>query len=159
MWIEHPAAAATADAANAAYGLMLCLMAHAYALAGPSPEKAFAVEAAIGLMKAVTLLGERAARLPAGPANPGCHAGVSFTALRDASALPPGAGARRFFVERFAELADGARALGVRGNLEITTGAGRMVARTQGARLCRCGGSGTKPFCDGTHARIGFRSA
>jgi CDGSH-type Zn-finger protein len=48
--------------------------------------------------------------------------------------------------------------LAVRGTLEITSGTGRCVARVQQARLCRCGGSSTKPFCDGTHARIGFRS-
>ena len=46
----------------------------------------------------------------------------------------------------------------VRGNLEITAGTGRVVARVTKTALCRCGGSANKPFCDGTHARNGFRS-
>ncbi|HEX2669792.1 MAG TPA: CDGSH iron-sulfur domain-containing protein [Polyangiaceae bacterium] len=48
--------------------------------------------------------------------------------------------------------------LHVRGNVEITSGTGRVVARVVQARLCRCGASDTKPFCDSSHLRIGFKS-
>jgi CDGSH-type Zn-finger protein/uncharacterized Fe-S cluster protein YjdI len=48
--------------------------------------------------------------------------------------------------------------LTVSGNLEVLSGTGRMVARLQSAKLCRCGQSGTKPYCDGTHRVVGFRS-
>jgi len=48
--------------------------------------------------------------------------------------------------------------LAVTGSVEICAGTGRTIDRVTQTRLCRCGGSGTKPFCDGTHARIGFRS-
>lgn len=48
--------------------------------------------------------------------------------------------------------------LEITGNLEITSGTGRMVARVTQVRLCRCGASGNKPYCDGSHARIGFEA-
>jgi CDGSH-type Zn-finger protein/uncharacterized Fe-S cluster protein YjdI len=46
----------------------------------------------------------------------------------------------------------------VRGPMEICSGTGRTTNRTQYAKLCRCGGSSNKPYCDDTHLRIGFRS-
>jgi hypothetical protein len=48
--------------------------------------------------------------------------------------------------------------LKVSGNLEIISGTGRVVARVTTTWLCRCGGSANKPYCDGTHARIGFHA-
>lgn len=48
----------------------------------------------------------------------------------------------------------------VQGPLEIYDHQGNEV---RGAKdpvmLCRCGGSTNKPFCDGTHSRIGFKGA
>ncbi|HVZ99738.1 MAG TPA: ferritin-like domain-containing protein [Caulobacterales bacterium] len=115
VWLEDGEAIATVDLANAAYGLMLRLLAYAYAISGPSREKALAVDLGVELMRAVYVLGERAARLPAGPSNPDCNAGVSFVALRDAAALPPGESTRRFFVERLGQLAEAAEALAASG--------------------------------------------
>jgi CDGSH-type Zn-finger protein/uncharacterized Fe-S cluster protein YjdI len=128
VWIEDEHSAATVDLANAAYALMLRLLAYAYAVPRPSPQKALAVDLAIGLMRAVALLAERAARLPAGPSNPGCHAGVSFTALRDSAALPAGISAWQFFVERFAQLAAAAQALAVDSGDERAKGAAKHLS-------------------------------
>jgi CDGSH-type Zn-finger protein/uncharacterized Fe-S cluster protein YjdI len=111
VWIEDPEASAIVDIANAAYQTMLRLIGYAYVVPGPSAEKSLAVDLGIDLMKAMAFLGESAARRPAGPSNPNCNAGMSFTALRDSAPLPLGASTRRFFVERMAELAKGAAKL------------------------------------------------
>ena len=49
----------------------------------------------------------------------------------------------------------------VSGPLTVTDSQGNVVRAIEDGKavsLCRCGGSANKPFCDGTHARIGFRS-
>ena len=137
VWIEDPEAFATVDLANACYGLMLRLLAYAYALRGPSPEKSLTVDLAIGLMQAVAPLAERAARLPAGPSNPHCNAGMSFVTLRDSAALSPGPAARRLFIERFAQLAQGGDGL---------RGSGGARARAAADALTSLAGRAAKGF-------------
>lgn len=44
------------------------------------------------------------------------------------------------------------------GSIEIVSGTGRTVNRTEKTALCRCGHSANKPYCDGTHTKIGFRT-
>lgn len=111
VWIENVDASAIVDIANATYQTMLRLLAYSYSVPGPGTEKSLVVDLGIDLMKAMTLLAESAARRHAGPSNPHCNAGMSFTALRDAAPLPRNAASRRFFVERMAELAKGAERL------------------------------------------------
>jgi CDGSH-type Zn-finger protein len=48
--------------------------------------------------------------------------------------------------------------LHVQGKLRIENAAGEIIFRGDDAWICRCGGSKNKPFCDGTHKAIGFRS-
>ncbi len=46
----------------------------------------------------------------------------------------------------------------VSGSLEVVSGTGRTLNRTEKCALCRCGASMNKPYCDGSHARIGFQA-
>jgi CDGSH-type Zn-finger protein len=49
--------------------------------------------------------------------------------------------------------------LHVQGKLRIENAAGEIIFSGDDAWICRCGGSKNKPFCDGTHKAIGFRSS
>lgn len=49
--------------------------------------------------------------------------------------------------------------LKVVGAMELVSGTGRTIDRRTQAFLCRCGASATKPFCDGSHKRVGFTDA
>ncbi len=44
----------------------------------------------------------------------------------------------------------------IKGSLEIVSGTGKTLAKVAKTALCRCGHSANKPFCDGTHTKIGF---
>ncbi|MBU8540630.1 ferritin-like domain-containing protein [Falsiroseomonas tokyonensis] len=46
--------------------------------------------------------------------------------------------------------------LAVSGAIEMLSGTGRTILKTEAAMLCRCGQSRNKPFCDGSHAAAGF---
>jgi CDGSH-type Zn-finger protein/uncharacterized Fe-S cluster protein YjdI len=47
----------------------------------------------------------------------------------------------------------------VRGAVRIVDGDGRLIREDTRVALCRCGASENKPFCDGSHRRIGFTTA
>ena len=42
--------------------------------------------------------------------------------------------------------------------IEDAGGQEKKINVDQSVRLCRCGQSKNKPFCDGTHVKIGFKS-
>lgn len=72
-----------------------------------------------------------------------------------AGARPPATGAAAA-PTRVVPLDDGP--LDVEGHLRICDTGGRPLADVGRARLCRCGRSADKPYCDGSHTPADFRS-
>ncbi len=47
----------------------------------------------------------------------------------------------------------------VKGSVEMRDADGNAYTVHETFALCRCGGSTNKPYCDGTHSKIGFEGA
>jgi CDGSH-type Zn-finger protein len=86
----------------------------------------------------------------------GSHRSVQFTASGEPPTRESSALAQRDGPVNVVPRPNGP--LKLEGSLEIVSGTGRTVERCTEAFLCRCGGSARKPYCDGTHKKIGFQS-
>ena len=47
----------------------------------------------------------------------------------------------------------------VQGEVQLKDSEGNVYPAEKRMALCRCGASTTKPFCDGTHSKVGFQAA
>jgi CDGSH-type Zn-finger protein len=47
----------------------------------------------------------------------------------------------------------------ITGMVELKDADGKSYPSQERMALCRCGASTNKPFCDGTHSKIGFQAA
>lgn len=86
----------------------------------------------------------------------GSHTAIGFVATGEPATEESVALARRDGPLEIAPQADGP--LKITGALEIVSGTGRTIKRVTEAYFCRCGASGHKPFCDGSHRKVGFKS-
>ena len=86
----------------------------------------------------------------------GSHAIAGFVASGEVAVKESSALARRDGPLNISPVADGP--LLVSGAVEVVTGTGKTVNRTTDTAFCRCGHSGNKPYCDGSHFRAGFRA-
>jgi CDGSH-type Zn-finger protein/uncharacterized Fe-S cluster protein YjdI len=84
----------------------------------------------------------------------GSHAGAGFAATGEPATEPSEALAVRHGAVEITPRPNGP--LQVKGALEVVSGTGRTITRSTESFFCRCGASAKKPFCDGTHKRIGF---
>lgn len=84
----------------------------------------------------------------------GSHNVANFVATGEPAAVDSDALTERAGKLTIIPLPDGP--LQLEGNLEVCSGTGRTLNRTQKTWFCRCGASQNKPYCDGTHRKIGF---
>jgi CDGSH-type Zn-finger protein/uncharacterized Fe-S cluster protein YjdI len=87
----------------------------------------------------------------------GSHESVKFVASGQVAAVESEPLAQRDGPLTVEPALDGP--LHLTGNLEVVTGTGKTVNRVMDTWLCRCGQSKNKPYCDGSHSEVGFRSA
>ncbi|HSC00593.1 MAG TPA: CDGSH iron-sulfur domain-containing protein [Burkholderiaceae bacterium] len=85
----------------------------------------------------------------------GSHAAAGFTASGEPAVSESAPLAQRDGALKVEPIHDGP--LHVSGNLEVISGTGKTVNRLTETWLCRCGQSAKKPYCDGTHKKVGFR--
>jgi CDGSH-type Zn-finger protein/uncharacterized Fe-S cluster protein YjdI len=84
----------------------------------------------------------------------GSHHEVEFKASGEPAMISLDPLAKRDGPLHVSALQDGP--LQIVGNLEICCGTGAVIKRVTQAKLCRCGHSEHKPFCDGSHRAAGF---
>lgn len=48
--------------------------------------------------------------------------------------------------------------IGLEGLIEIVDASGNVLITQGKTSFCRCGASENKPFCDGSHTKIGFKA-
>ena len=84
----------------------------------------------------------------------GSHHGAGFAATGEPATGDVTALALRNGPVAIRPLANGP--LAISGNLEVLSGTGRTIRKATDLKLCRCGASANKPYCDGSHTKIGF---
>ena len=86
----------------------------------------------------------------------GSHVGANFAATGEVPAKPFDPISDRAGKVAVTSFPNGP--IQIEGHLEICCGTGHTIEQTEKSVLCRCGASDNKPYCDGTHAKIGFEA-
>ncbi|MCF7821549.1 MAG: CDGSH iron-sulfur domain-containing protein [Mariprofundaceae bacterium] len=122
---------------------------------GPYALKAeIQIDGEVELQTRLTLCRCGATRNP--PYCDGSHTAAGFTATGEPAVQGSEPLEQRDGPVKLSPIKDGP--LMLEGNLEMCAGTGKTINRTREVFLCRCGASKNKPYCDGSHQKIGFKS-